>query len=983
MSALNDTKLAKIALAIILLCIVIVMAAIVYIVIPVQKPVKVKEPTPAHGKPTPNATRMATTKPAPSIPRKPTSKPTLRPVPTREWYKYRQDNAMTGHSDGAAKMINPPVPDWSYDIANWQGYLTIHPALGQRDIVKLPYHTPVAPNFLKTNLSKWNLGPPRYDLFGNGKLIPVGDDPARKVAPLLTDRPGLQKVVVDSYYQAENNARARLYAYNNGYEQLIWTSEPFSNCYGPVVCIIDANNDGQLDVVIAMHYRLVVLHGATGATLMDLTYTKHRNYGYLGAATIPGDPYPKFCVISDFSQHIEVFDNNGTSLSLKWSLQVEESIYQNSCITQPGPDSFGDMDHDGRLEVVCNIFNYHGRNCWDILIFDAENGKVKYELNNCYLNGLVDLDNDGSIEVLTTTTTGQVIPTYGELSIYQLIPNQSPARLWTYPKARFHTKDLDAMPLTANTMAANGRCDLVYGPVHSRRQNDIFISVPGNGNREICQCLGFDEQHRLRNWFTINGRVNSKLDVLAVDANDSGSGLLISLTTRGVSGEALTVVNGTGELKQWTRQTPLFAGPPVVADLEGDGWAEIIAGTQNGEVFCFERNESSSKRKFKIRWRMKGQGMTKDAVKQDGLLVADLDQDGLKEVIFAREAASGQASIVVVRPDGSLKWRHVFPDFDGSAPIWNLGGITYWIAGNFTNRRHCDLYVSIRRSKMHSDVGFLLDGRNGRLNWERNGILLSGGNPVLDIRGHGGDRMAAADMDNDGLEELVGAYPDRVYIIDGLSGNPKVVKSTASSLFPGIWVAYAAPVLVNLSGGPALEIFYGRSGYLTALLDNRANLLWQGEATVTGNNGCNYLQGIGDTDGDRRLEIGGIYRSAITNEYEFRIYKETSSPLPKPSLNAKPEPVSQSSLWEISRQFSLKDLGRPCTDTVTADLDGDGRDEFLFGIGNSLQCLGNKGFKWALNLKAVPGEIALADTDRDGRLEIVIVTNDGYVRVYK
>lgn len=984
MSDQNDTKLAKIALVIISLCIVIVMATIIYIIVVfTPKPLIVKIPTPAPGKPTP----AITSTPAPTLSPTPTLQPTPRPVPTQEWHKYRHDNAMTGHSQGMAKMVKAPVLDWSYDIAGRQGYLIIKPATGYRDSIKLPPAPLLAPNILETNQSKWHLGSPLYDLSGNGKLIPVADNPARKVAPILRNRSGLQKVVVDSFYQAENNARARLYAYNNGAEQLVWTSEAFSNCYGPVVCIADANNDGQLDVIIAMHYRLVVLHGATGATLMNLKYHDQRNYGFLGVASIPGDPYPKFCVISDFSQHIEVIDNNGTNLALKWSIRMEDNIYENTHITRPGPDSFGDMDHDGRLEVICNVFNYRNRNRWGILVFNAEDGTVKYELGNCYLSGLADLDNDGFVEIFTTATTGQVIPTYSELGIYQLIPNQGAARLWTHPRARFHTKDLDTLPLTANTMAANGRNNLIYGRFHSNIRNSFFISEPRKGNGEICKNFGFDEQRRIRNWMTIKGPVNSKLDILAVTANDplkSGSEALLSIFTRGGSGEVLSTMGGSAELKQWARQIPVLAGPPVVADLEGDGRVEMIVNTSAGEVLCFERTGLNPERGFKIRWRMKGQGMTKDAAtKQDGVLTADLDQDGQKEVIFARENAAGQAVIMTVRPDGALKWRHVFPDFDGSAPVWNLGGITYWIAGNFTSRRHQDLYVSIRRSKMHSDVGFLLDGRSGRMIWERDGIMLPGGNPVQDMRGHGGDRVAAADMDNDGLDELVCAYPDRVCIIDGPGGNPAIIKSTAYNLFPGVWAAYAAPVLVNLSGGPAPEIFYGRSGYLTAILDNHANLLWQGEFTAAGNNGCNYLQGIGDSDRDRHLEIGGVYRNASLGEYEFRIDKESSRPRPKSSPNAKPEPVNSGSLWVIYRQFSLKGLGTPCTDVVTADLDGDGRDEFLFGIGNSLQCVGDKGLEWNLSLKAAPGELALADVDRDGKLEIIVATNDGYVRVYK
>jgi hypothetical protein len=81
--------------------------------------------------------------------------------------------------------------------------------------------------------------------------------------------------------------------------------------------------------------------------------------------------------------------------------------------------------------------------------------------------------------------------------------------------------------------------------------------------------------------------------------------------------------------------------------------------------------------------------------------------------------------------------------------------------------------------------------------------------------------------------------------------------------------------------------------------------------------------------------------------------------------------------------YSLNGLGSPCTDVVTADLNRDGAAEFLFGIGTSLQCVGDQGLLWNVNVAGIPGEIALADVDRDGDLEIIICTSDGYLKIYK
>ena len=200
--------------------------------------------------------------------------------------------------------------------------------------------------------------------------------------------------------------------------------------------------------------------------------------------------------------------------------------------------------------------------------------------------------------------------------------------------------------------------------------------------------------------------------------------------------------------------------------------------------------------------------------------------------------------------------------------------------------------------------------------------------------------------------------------MDGPSGNPTIIKSTINSLFPNCATYYAVPVIADFNGDGRPEIFYGRCGYLTALLSKDCNLLWQRDYNAMGNNGCTHLQGIGDYNGDGNLELGGIYKNTSTGQYEFRVYQGASG------VN--------------SATFALpSNLGVPCTDVVTADLDGDSGAEFLFGLGSSLQCLNKVGLYWNLNIGAVPGEIALADPDRDGKLEIAVCTSDGYLQIYK
>ena len=77
---------------------------------------------------------------------------------------------------------------------------------------------------------------------------------------------------------------------------------------------------------------------------------------------------------------------------------------------------------------------------------------------------------------------------------------------------------------------------------------------------------------------------------------------------------------------------------------------------------------------------------------------------------------------------------------------------------------------------------------------------------------------------------------------------------------------------------------------------------------------------------------------------------------------------------------------RAHTDVVSGDVDGDGRDEFLFGSGTKLICVeqeeGTLRRAWTLEVEGRSSDIALADVDGDSFLDAVVTTTDGYVKAY-
>jgi outer membrane protein assembly factor BamB len=81
------------------------------------------------------------------------------------------------------------------------------------------------------------------------------------------------------------------------------------------------------------------------------------------------------------------------------------------------------------------------------------------------------------------------------------------------------------------------------------------------------------------------------------------------------------------------------------------------------------------------------------------------------------------------------------------------------------------------------------------------------------------------------------------------------------------------------------------------------------------------------------------------------------------------------------------EIGASCSDPAVCDIDGDGRQEFIFGTSHGmLYAVGDEDRKphvlWNVQLDAGLGAPILADIDGDGKSDIVIPAEDGTVRVF-
>ena len=122
-------------------------------------------------------------------------------------------------------------------------------------------------------------------------------------------------------------------------------------------------------------------------------------------------------------------------------------------------------------------------------------------------------------------------------------------------------------------------------------------------------------------------------------------------------------LNARGQLK-WRREltfnadfdptkADLTESVPTMADLDGDGKNEVLIGTNDGTLWCFDS-------KGKTRWSVKAKSWI-----VGGVAVADLGFDKGLEVVFG----SYDRNLYCLNAQGKLKWREEVGDWISGAPV--------------------------------------------------------------------------------------------------------------------------------------------------------------------------------------------------------------------------------------------------------------------------------------------------------------------------
>ena len=263
------------------------------------------------------------------------------------WPMYRGDARLTGRAALPGAMDQPPEVAWQYPIEAGEVWALVDPA---------PDSGQLTPEYLQAvEEQKWGLGPRLVDLYGDGTLVP---DPGR-AARLLPDVPGLQTVEfpLAPDQPGVDPRQVVCYAYDGGQKREVWRSEVFDTVQNTNYVVADIDGDGLLEIAFAPHYRVIVIDGQTGRTKHLLRMHNLRNYGFFATVDVDRDGLLDFVIIADFAMHVEVVKNEGDRLRLLWRRDIEQDIQSKSRIIRPGPSPVLDLNGDGRMEIVFNLFN--------------------------------------------------------------------------------------------------------------------------------------------------------------------------------------------------------------------------------------------------------------------------------------------------------------------------------------------------------------------------------------------------------------------------------------------------------------------------------------------------------------------------------------------------------------------------------------------------------------------------------------------------
>lgn len=390
----------------------------------------------------------------------------------------------------------------------------------------------------------------------------------------------------------------------------------------------------------------------------------------------------------------------------------------------------------------------------------------------------------------------------------------------------------------------------------------------------------------------------------------------------------LEALNWEGQ-RLW--ELPLQGGAPATlsaADLDGDGGAELVAAGVGDQARTFKFAADGSASESNHCQFLAPRGRLSP-------LLYDLENNGKLCLVAPGSTDGEKLAVRAWRHDGTLLWETAL-DVSTAAQ----GRIMAWNAGEFLPGPRPALAISVRNGPRTMEGTYLLDGHSGEILWHKDahwdGDIVRGFVPA--------GLPAAFDFDNDGIEEINMDMYSYMAMIRGIDGSFAFLQHSINIRREG--ALYAAQLYNSYAPvyqTPDAETPHWFSplghGIFGLMNPDPSEGVWREDLGYD----TPPKAGLVDVDGDGIIEAG--YAPQNSNKFICR------------------------NLWTGAVKWELQLPSAPNSPVLCADVDGDGKGEFLVGpycIGTDSSGQGEIRWRAPVNM----GWAAIADFDGDGKGEI-------------
>lgn len=615
-------------------------------------------------------------------------------------------------------------------------------------------------------------------------------------------------------------ATGHAFSFKNGVSapEKIWqVGADITWSYPPQVMVADMNADSIPEVVIGTYGHIFGWQGDTGENLIDFGFktgsSYGRNYGTIKLKNTDEDIYPEVIVMANsLNEHVTLIDNQGPNagsihLSVLWDHWFEYSYPEDHKSLRVSPNGVNDVDNDGRQEVVYAIFNDTGDSQWHLLIYDAQTGNLELDLTGYHLLDIVDLDQDGQMEICVSQETSSV-PSWSNFHILHG-NNDSYSVIYSNASAATLRDWSQYLPIDVNS--TSGMDGLLLRDMDLDGKPNLFT---GAGNRYYA--YKFENNDLVKIW-------NSYPTSYAASLRDAGKTTADSFMTpflSSIDGHSF-LIDRTGEVIADISIGSFYA-MPVAADLDNDGTLEVLVHNSIGYMNVLDIIAADRQTEPKIKWRQPGHGKSAKYGRNSTAYVDDFDNDGSKEVFISQNN-----DLIIYDAKGRKVRNYSFESYPYE-----------WVTGYFTEDSTKDLFVAFNAAGGHTNIIHVYDGTGNR-------------NPLWtkDYGPYSG-YVVIYDFTQDGIDDIILREHYDLVTLDGKDGH-------RWGFSPGAY--YHTPILMDVDFSGSYEVING-GGYIEVSVNKmyssgrNITQIWEKE---TGYLDCYArIPGTADVDNDGHVEMG-------------------------------------------------------------------------------------------------------------------------------